>query len=168
MATSGLVNEVLTMADWVAPRKWRSSSPSDASVTLVEGLVAVQDCHLAVTVKLWLPAESPVSVQLVTAVGDEDVGQLPAGLPPSRDTKYVTVPVPGGVMPGAQLERNRPSPWRRRTYGRRLKSPRGRQARTRSVRREVRPCRLHPIATSTAKNSPIRERRLMASPPCSW
>ncbi len=25
-----------------------------------------------------------------------------------------------------------------------------------------------PIATSTAKKSPIRERRLMARPPCSW
>jgi hypothetical protein len=43
------------------------------------------------------PAETSVSVQLVTADGDEEDGQPLLGALPSRITKYVTEPLAGGV-----------------------------------------------------------------------
>jgi hypothetical protein len=39
-----------------------------------------------------------VSVHELAVVGEAEVGQFPAGVPPSRVTKYVTVPVPGAVI----------------------------------------------------------------------
>jgi hypothetical protein len=52
--------------------------------TLAGELVAVQDCHTAVTVVLSLPAAIPLSVQLVWVDGLADVGQFPPAIEPLR------------------------------------------------------------------------------------
>ena len=61
----------------------------DVSVTVVGGaLVLVKEFHAAVTVKLLLPAESPVTVHVVAAMGSAAVPQVPpGGAPPFAVTK---------------------------------------------------------------------------------
>jgi hypothetical protein len=46
---------------------------------------------------LWLPGETPASVQLVAVEGDEGVGQVPPAGSPSRLTKYLTAPDAGAL-----------------------------------------------------------------------
>jgi hypothetical protein len=79
-----LVASTTPPTGWVVKTSWLGAP--DASVTLVVELVAVQVCHTAVTVKLWLPAARPASVQLVAVVGAPDGAQVPAGVPPSAVT----------------------------------------------------------------------------------
>ena len=69
----------------------------NATVADLAVLVAVQVRHTAVTVYACVPIGTPVSVQLVAVEGEPELGQPPPGEPPSRVTKYSTVPPPGGV-----------------------------------------------------------------------
>ena len=61
----------------------------DVSVTKVGGaLVLVKEFHAAVTVKLLLPAERPVTVHVVADIGDPEVPHVPpGGVPPLAVTK---------------------------------------------------------------------------------
>ena len=56
-------------------------------------LVAVQVRHTAVTVYSCVPIDTPVSVQLVAVERELELGQPLLGAPPSRVTKYSTVPL---------------------------------------------------------------------------
>jgi hypothetical protein len=53
---------------------------------LADALACVQVRHTAVTVYECAAVETPVSVQLVTALGDARLGQAALAAPPSRRT----------------------------------------------------------------------------------
>jgi hypothetical protein len=61
----------------------------DVSITVVGGaLVLVKEFQASVTVKLLLPAESPVTVHVVADMGDPEVPHVPPGrVPPLAVTK---------------------------------------------------------------------------------
>ncbi len=81
---------------WVV--KTSFAAAPEVSVTGVAGeLVLVKDCQTAVTVKLLLPADKPVTVHVAAAIGDPEVPQVPpGGVAPLAVAKYVTDPVAGG------------------------------------------------------------------------
>jgi hypothetical protein len=81
---------------WVV--KTSLAAAPEVSVTGVAGeLVLVKDCQTAVTVKLLLPGDKPVTAHVVADIGDAEVPQVPpGGVLPLAVTKYVTEPVAGG------------------------------------------------------------------------
>jgi hypothetical protein len=63
---------------WVV--KTSLAAAPEVSVTGVAGeLVLVKDCQTAVTVKLLLPGDKPVTAHVVADIGDAEVPQVPPG-----------------------------------------------------------------------------------------